>query len=245
MFEGQFRQNLEGQIKSKEFKEIFEKLRSQNPIFEKYPDLEDLCDLLKPSNKNYQDKDDIMTLLLQELKNGNEIYPLINMMFWKSLIRLYRNRYNRVGDKEALFSRLQWDFYQSVINHNLERLPRKIDVNIFLNTKKKVIAWEKETIRYKEILKELGEVYQGGYLADDMNRSTVYQEEMEEYLLDLLYRQVITKAQYDLIIETKVLRIKSPKQWAEANNVSYNTVRSLNHRAKIAIKNYEKSREIQ
>jgi len=150
MFEQKYRRELELQVNSRECKEAFERLKSEHPIFNLYPTVESLCNLLKPGNKNYAHKDEVMAILLTELKRSNAIYPLINMMFWESLYRLYRQRKFRVAEPEELFNEIQWDFYRSVISHNLERLPRKIDVNIFLNTKKKVIAWEKENIRYKE-----------------------------------------------------------------------------------------------
>jgi len=242
MFEQKYRHELELQVNSRECKEAFERLKSEHPIFKLYPNVESLCNLLKPGNKNYAHKDEVMAILLTELKRSNAIYPLINMMFWDSLHRLYRQRKFGVAEPEELFYEIQWDFYRSVISHNLERLPRKIDVNIFLNTKKKVIAWEKENIRYKEALRKLEDLHKAGMSPADLEESNVYPEEMEAYLLDMVYRKVITETQYDLILETLVYKRMNQREWAEKRGIPYNTVRSLRYRAEMAIRRFEEQR---
>ncbi len=242
MFEQRYRHELELQLNLRECKEAFERVKNEHPIFNLYPTVESLCNLLKPGNKNYAHKDEVMAILLTELHRGNAIYPLINIMFWDSLYRLYYQRWFRVADPEALFNEIQWDFYHSVINHNLDRLPRKIDVNIFLNTKKKVIAWEKENLRYKEALNGLVDLCKTGLSPNDLEESRVYPEEMEAYLLDMVYRKIITKIQYDLILETRVYKRMNQREWAEKRGIPYNTVRSLRSRAQMAIKRFEKKR---
>lgn len=243
MFEQRYRRDLESQLNSRECQEAFERLKSEHPIFNLYPTVESLCELLKAGNKNYVHKDEVMTILLKELHRSNAIYHLINMMFWESLHRLYRQRKFRVAEPEDLFNEIQWDFYRTVISHNLERFPRKIDVNIFLNTKKKVIAWEKKNIRYKEALRELEDLHKAGISPADLEESRVYPEEMKAYLLDMVYRKVITETQYDLILETLVYKRMNQREWAEKRGIPYNTVRSLRYRAEMAVKQFEEERQ--
>lgn len=242
MFDKRYRHELESEVSSEEFKKVFEGLRQKHPIFDRYPTVEALRNLLNPNNKNYSDKDEVMAILLKELKRGNAIYPLINFMFWDSLYRLYRQRYSRVDDHEELFSRIQWDFYQTVMNHDVERLPRKIDVNIFLNTKKKVISWEKENIREDEALRELDALSKAGLSPSDLEESVVHPEEMETYLLDMVYRMVINETQDDLLLETLVYKRMSQKEWAQRKGIPHTTARTLKHRAEKTIRLFEEKR---
>ena len=240
MYVRRYRRNLELQLNSRKCQEAFRKLKKEHSIFRLYPTKESLIELLKPGNKNYKDKDKVMAILLDEFQKDNAIYPLINILFWDSLYRLYCQRRSRVPDPEALFGRIQWDFYHTLINHNLDRLSKKIDVNIFLNTKKKVIAWEKENISYREEIKEIENLYKAGLSPADIVQSETYPEEREAYLLDKVYRKVISRTQYDLILETLVYKRMNQREWAEKNGIPYSTVRNLRYRAEMAIRNFEK-----
>jgi len=246
----QYRSNLEEKLRGQEFRQAFEKLKREDPIFDTYPTVEALRNLLSPNNKNYADKDAVMGILLRELKRGNAIYPLINLMFWDSLYRLYRQRHSRVDDYEELFNQIQWNFYQAVKSHDLERLPRKIDVNIFLNSKKKVLKWEKENLRTRDTLREsldeFMDLSKAGLSPVDLVESTVHPEEMETYLLDMVYRKVITEDHYDLLLETSVHKRMSQKEWAREKGIPHNTtVRTLKHRAEKAIRRFEEKRRFE
>ncbi len=243
MFEQKYCRELEAQVNSKECEEAFERLKKEHPIFNLYSTVESLVELLKAGNKNYAHKDEIMAILLTELHRSSAIYPIINVMFWDSLHWLYCQRRTHVPDPEELFSRIQWDFYHSLINHNLERLPRKIDVNVFLNTKKKVIAWERDNILYNGALRELENLCKAGLSPENLEESRVYPEEMEAYLLDMVYRKVINEVQYDLILETLVYKRMNQWVWAEKRGIPYNTVRSIRYRAEMTIRQFEDKRE--
>ncbi len=238
-FLDQYHTNLTEALNKPDLKKTLERLRQEHPILEHYPTAESLEKLLNPSNKNYYDKDVVMTILLRELKRSNAIYPLINLMFWDSLYRLYWHRYSRVGDHEELFSRIQLDFYHTVVSHDLERLPRKIDVNIFLNTKKKIIAWEKEKIRQNKALKEIESLGKVGLSLADLEATIFQPEELTLYLLDMVYRKVINETQYDLIIETQVYKRMSPQEWAIKKGLPHATARILKHRAEKAMRRFE------
>lgn len=242
MFEQRYKRELEAEVDSEECRRAFERLRQEHPIFDRYPTVEALRSLLSPNNKNYTDKDEVMAILLRELRRGNAIYPLVNLVFWDSLYRLYRQRRSRVDDYEELFSRIQWDFYQTFMSHDLERLPRKIDVNIFLNTKKKIIAWEKENIRHEEASRDVENHSRMGLSLADVEKTPVHPEEMEAYLLNMVYRDVVTETQYDLIIETLVYKRMNQREWAEKRGLNYHTARNLRTRAEKAIRQFEKER---
>ena len=113
---------------------------------------------------------------------------------------------------------------------------------MLFRSKKKVIAWEKENLRYKEALKGLVDLCKTGLSPNDFEETMIYPEEMEAYLLDMVYRKIITKTQYDLILETRVYKRMNQKEWAKKRGIPYNTVRSLRSRAQMAIKRFEKKR---
>lgn len=183
-----------------------------------------------------------MTILLRELHTSKVIYPLINILFWDSLQRLYHRYCASVADQEELFSRIWWDFYQSVVSHDLGRLPRKIDVNIFLNTKKRIVGWIRDDVRQREGMEELSESYRAGFALGDLFASKIHPEEMEAYLLEMVYRKVITETQYDLLLETLVYKRMNQREWAERKGLCYNTVRNLRYRAQVAIRENERER---
>lgn len=230
---------LEEKLNGREFEQALERFKSTHSVFRKYPTVEDLKTLVQAGNRNYTDKDDVLTILLKELKKSNIIYPLINFMFWDSLIRLYWQRKSRVDDHEELFSRIQLDFYHTVRSHNLERLPRKIDVNVFLNTKKKVIAWEKEKVRQDKALREIESLGKVGLSLADLETTIFQPEELALYLLDKVYRKVINETQYDLLIETQVYKRMSPQEWALKKGIPHATARILKHRAEKALRRFE------
>lgn len=245
MLEQRYRNELEVEVNSKECREAFEKLRRKHPIFKVYPDHQTLCDLLSVNNKNYKHKDEVMRILLTELRKSSAIYPLINLMFWDSLLNLYLRKRTDDRDHEDLFSRIQWDFYHSVIGHDLDRLPRKIDVNIYLNTMKKVTDWENRNRRERDSVEDLQSLCESGLLPVDLRKSEVHPEEIEAYLLEMVYREVISKKQYDLFMETVVHKKMTQKEWAKQKGIAIKTAKMLKYRAGIAIRQYEGKRRRQ
>lgn len=243
MFQKRYRKELELQVNGKECKEAFERLKSEHSIFEFYSTVKSLRDLFKSDNKNYSHKDEVMAILLTELHKNKAIFPLINIMFWNNLYWIYCRHFNRVSDLEELFNRIQEEFYHSLMNHNLERLPKKINMNVLFNTRKKVIAWEEEKLRYGKALKEFDNLSELNLSPFDLAKSQIYPEQIEEYLLDMVYREIITQIQYELILETQVYKRMNQKEWALKRGIPHSTVRTLMLRAKMAMKRYEEERE--
>jgi len=239
VFIERYREDLEQELNSDKFKEAFEELKKKHIIFAHYPTIDSLRYLMNPGNKDYWHKDEVMTVLLRELHTSKVIFPLINILFWDGLQRLYHRYCASVADQEELFSRIQWDFYQSVVTHDLDRLPRKIDVNIFLNTKKRIVGWIRDNVRQRGGMEELSEYYRAGFALGDLFASKIYPEEMEAYLLEMVYRKVITETQYDLLLETLVYKRMNQREWAERKGLCYNTVRNLRYRAQVAMRGYE------
>lgn len=242
MFVQKYRKVLESQLSSRECKEAFEGLKSEYSIFDLYPTVEFLCHLFKPKG-NYAHKDEIMSILITELRRNRAIFPLIQIIFWNSLSRLHYQRQFRVAEPKELFSTIQDVFFQSLMDYNLEQLPKKVDINIFFNTKKGIIKWEKKNLCDKEKAKRLIEDYsKDGLSPSDLCKSKVYPEQMEDFLLDKVYRGIITDTQYDLILETLVYKRMNQREWAEQKGMSYHTVRNLRYRAEVAIRGYEEKR---
>ncbi len=238
----QYRRDLEAQLQGQELMQQIERIKVAHPIFREYPTTEDLTALVKPGNRNYCDKDEVLRILLGEMKREATLFPVLNFMFWDSLIRLFRSKCRSVPNPDELFSRIQLDFYRTAVEYPLGGRPRKIDVNLILDTKKKVTRWQRQEALYGEHHKQLGSAHETRPPLADLWRSEVFPEEMEGYLLDVLYRKVINEQQYDLLLETQVYKRMSQKEWAEARGVAYATVRSWRYRAELAIRQYEKAR---
>lgn len=257
MFEW-YQRVLEKQVNSGQCKESLDKIKSEYSIFNFHPAVESLCILFKPGNKNYSHKDEIMAILLREFHRDKVIYPLINLIFWNSLYSLYCQRRFRNSDLTELFTKIQEEFYQSLMNHNLERLPQKVDVNIILNVKKRIIAWEGKNLgntqEQRELEKTCKELYTERLKAKktwreiteeanairqitpfDFWKSNIYPEEMESFLLDMVYKKIISEIQFELLRETLVFKRMSQKEWADKKGIPEGTVRSLRLRAKVAI----------
>ena len=243
MFQKRYRKEIELQVDAEECRNAFEKLKSGHSIFNLYSTVKSLRELFKSNNKNYAHKDEVMVIFLTELHRNKAIFPLINIMLWNNLYWLYCRHFKRVTDPEELFNRIQEEFYHCLINHNLERLPKKVNMNILFNTRKKIIAWEEEKLRYEKELKEFDNLSELGLSPFDLAKSQVYPEQMEEYLLDMVYRKIITEIQYDLILETQVYKKMNQKEWALKRGIPHSTVRTLIFRAKVAMRRYEEERK--
>ena len=66
---------------------------------------------------------------------------------------------------------------------------------------------------------------------------------MNSYLLEMFYMGVISAMQLDLILETLVYKRMGQKEWAEKKGIPHSTVRTLKHRAEIAIRQFEAKRQ--
>ncbi len=243
----QYRRQLEAQLKREEVTKAVAELRQVHPVFRKYPTLEELISLGRPGTGNYAEKDAVLAILLAEIKQETMLFPLIHLMFWESLVRIFYTKRRSVSesDQDELFSRLQVEFFHTAVAYPLERRPRKIDVNLILDTKKKITRWQREEALYRERHEEFGPAHEERPALADLQRSEVFPEELEACLLDLVYRKVINERQYDLLLETEVYKRMTEKEWAAARGVAYATARSWHYRAVTAIRKYAKARREQ
>jgi hypothetical protein len=246
-----YRLQLEAQLQLQDVKQAIERVRNSHEVFRKYITVEDLVNLGRWGNQNYEDKDTVLATLLVELKRETTLFPLLNLMFWRSLVRLFYSKKRSVPDayEDDLFIRIQTEFFHVAASYPLDRRPRKIDVNLILDTKKKVTRWQREEALYHEqheewdpAHEEFVQPHEERPSLADLQVSDVFPEEMETYLLDLVYRKVINDRQYDLLLGTQVYRRMTQKEWAEARGFAYATVRSWHFRAETAIRKFEKAR---
>ena len=137
------------------------------------------------------------------------------------------------------------EFFHTAVAYLLDRRPRKIDANLILDTTKKITRWQREEAAYHKRREELGTLHETGLSPADIQESEVFPEEVEEYLLDLIYRKVINERQCDLLRETLVYKRMTQKEWADARGVPHATVRSWHFRAEEAIRRFERARREQ
>jgi|GEM_PF-1574159 len=250
---------LEAQLEREDVRKAIRDLRKANPVFARYPTVEDLVYLGRPGVRDYEDKDSILATLLSELKRKMTLFPLLNKMFWWSLLRLFYNKRRTVPDEDDLFVRIQTEFFHVAASYPLDRRPRKIDVNLLLDTKKKISQWQRDEASFRDLHEEWVEKheirigrrkewissYEDHLSLADLQVSGIFPEELETCLLDLLYRKVINDRQYDLLLETEVYKRMTQKVWAETRGVAYATARSWHYRAVTAIQKYVQARRQQ
>jgi len=240
--EAQYRFDLEAQIQRREVRQEMEAIRATHTVFGKYPSVADLADLCRPGNRSYENKDAVLRVLLAEIKRKPTLlFPLLNLMFWDSLLSIFRRKRRDVPNPDELFSRIQSDFFHVAVTYPLDRRPQKIDVNLILDTKKKVTAWQREEAKHREPCQPLGPADDAHIILGDPREAEVHPEDMEGYLLGLVYLRVIDEKQYGLLLETAVYRRMTQKEWAEARGVPHATARSWRYRAEVAIREYEKA----
>jgi len=242
-----YRRLLEAQLQRQEVRQAIEKIRNSHAVFKRYPTVEDLANLCKTGAQNYEDKDAVLTIFLSEIKREATLFPLLHLMLWDSWARLFNGKRKSVpaSDLDELFSRLQVDFFHTAVEYPLDRRPRKIDVNLILDTKKKISRWQREEAAQSEKYESFDEIKtpeaKRTWALAELLVSTVFPEEKEEYLLDRVYRGVINKLEYGLIVETQVYKRMNLKEWAQINGVPHATARSWLYRAKLALRRYEEA----
>jgi len=243
----QYHSQLEAYVEREEVKQAVAELRKAHAIFKEHPTIEDLIKLGQQGNKNYADKDAVLAILLSEIKRETTLFPLLHLMLWESWARLFNGKRKSVpaSDLDELFSRLQVDFFHTAVEYRLDRRPRKIDVNLILDTRKKISRWQREEAVRSERHESFDEIEtpeaKRTWALAELLVSTVFPEEKEEYLLDRVYRGVINKLEYGLIVETQVYKRMNLKEWARINGVPHATARSWLYRAKLALRRYEET----
>jgi len=235
----QVRRDLEAGLQRREVRQEIERLRETYPVFGRYGSIEELAALVRPSNPAYGGKDAALGALLAEIKRKTTLFPLLNLIFWDSLMSIFQRKRRDCPNPADLFSRIQAEFFEVAATYPLDRRPRKINLNLYLDTWKKVTAWQREEAQYHGQHKPLGPEHELGVVAADVQESEVFPEDFEPYFRELVLRNVITQAQCDLLLETAVYGRLSEKEWAKARGVKYATVRSWRHRAEKAIRKHE------
>jgi hypothetical protein len=245
----QYRRDLEAQLQQRDVRQEIERLRETYPVFRRYPSVQELAALVRPGNPAYADKDAVLFALLAEIKRDAatklkpRLFPLLNLIFWDNLMTIFQWKRWDCPNPADLFSEIQVRFFQVAVAYPLDRRPRKVNINLYRDTRKKVSAWQKEEAKHREPCQPLGPADEAHIILGDPREAEVHPEDMEEHLLGYVYQGVINETQYDLLLETEVYKRICQKEWAEAHGVTHATVRSWRHRAEQAIREYEKARQ--
>lgn len=224
---GPLRRDLEAALTTDEFRKAFEELKTKDEVFGRYPTVEALLDLCQPGAPDPEGRDRVLGAILRALKDGNAIFPLLHLMFWRSLEALYRRLARRTLDPESLFEMLQWEFFQVVKRHDPDRQPGKIDVHLFLNTKKRILQWERGNHRERQNLGKIMELERAGLPWKGMEEVQIPPEDLEAFLLDLLQRGILNALEHDLLLQTSVYRRTTLKRWARAKKMASSTACEL------------------
>jgi len=238
----QYRRDLEAQLRRLDLKHQIERLRKTYPVFKRYASAEELAALVGPGNENKADRDAVLRGLLVEIRGQPTLFPLLNWLFLPSLSHIFWRKARACPDSDGLLSEIRAGFYEVAATYPLHR-PGSIGGNLYWDTWKRVRRWQREEARYREQYGPLGPAYELGVVPADVQDRAVFPERMEEDLLELVYRQILTRVQYELLLETKVYGRMTQKEWAKSRGVNYETARSWCHRAERAIREYAKAEQ--
>ena len=241
----EYRRELELQLQAREVKQEIERLRATYAVFGEHSTIEELAALVRPGNRDFDAKDAVLRILLAEIKRRPLLFLLLSLMFWDSLAAIYNRSRLSMANPDELFARIQTDSFQIAMAYPLDRRPQKIDVNLVLDTRKKVTTWLRAENRLQQRYEPIDRAAAQVKRLAEVQDSNVLPEEMESYLLDLVRRGVIDRCQFDLLIETEVYRRMSQKEWAETRHVPHSTARTWRFRAEQAVREYEKTRREQ
>jgi len=243
----QYRRDLEAQLQRREVGQNIERLWETYPVFEKYNSVEELVALAGPGNQTYTDKEAVLRALLVEIRREAEakreprLFPLLSMVFWARLCDIFWRKVRSCPDPDDLLSQIRAGLYEVAASYPLHR-PGSIGGNLYWDIWKRLTAWQREEAVYRKHHQRLEPADEPHITLGDPREAEVHPEDMEGYLLGLLYRKVISNMQYDLLLETEVYNRVSQKEWAEARGVKHSTARSWRHRAERAIQGYEAAR---
>ena len=237
----QYRRDLEVALQRREVRGEMQRLRETCRVFGRYPSIEELAALVGPSKPNEADRDAVLRALLVEIKRQPTLFPLLNWVFWPSLLDIFWRKVHSCPNADDLLSQVRADFYEVAVTYPLHR-PGSIGGNLYWDTWKKVAAWQQEEAKYRGKHEPLGPAHELGMLPADLQESEVFPEDFEPYLRELVLRNVITQAQCDLLLETAVYGRLSEKEWAKARGVNPSTVRTWRHRAEKAIRKHEEEK---
>lgn len=232
------RRDLESALKTEEFRKAFEELKKRDAVFERYPTVEALVVVCEAGVTDTAGRDRALGWILRSLREGNALYPLVLMMFWKSLDRLFRRVSRVTSDPETLFERIQWEFYQTVMRLDPDRLPSKLAVNIFLNTRRGVIKQGMKEVRERRGLEQIKGLAGSGVPLTALAESATPPEELETLLVDLVQKGILKPVQGEIILETDVRRVATVAEWARQRGIPRRTAQSHRHRAFLALRQH-------
>ncbi len=243
----QCRRDLEAQLQRRDVRQRIERLRETYAVFEEYNSVEELVALVGPGNQTYTDKEAVLRALLLEIRREAEakreprLFPLLSMVFWASLCDIFWRKVRSCPDPDDLLSRVRAGFYEVAVTYPLHR-PGSIGGNLYWDTWKSITAWQREEAVYRKHHQRLEPADEPHVVLGDPREAEVHPEDMEYHLLGYVFKKVINETQYDLLLETKVYRRMTEKEWAKARDANYTTARSWCHRAEQAIQAYEDAR---
>ncbi|MBI4229995.1 MAG: hypothetical protein HY608_04085 [Planctomycetes bacterium] len=212
-------------------------MKRTDGIFEKYPTPEALIALCRPGGPDREGCDLALGAILRAMRSGNALFPLIHLMLWESLARLFRRLRKRISDQEELFERIQWEFFQQVTRHDPDRLPGKIDVILFLNTKREVIRWERGETERRAIMEEAAVTFSTVVHDDPVEPEPPFIR-AGSFLAELVAAGVIREVERDVLLATDVQGGIDLTEWAVRRGMKFQTAASLRRRAREAIREY-------
>jgi hypothetical protein len=240
-----YRRELENEMARPEFLEQEMRIRRAWTVFEKYPTREDLVRLMAQGGpRYYSDKDRILGILLREFRKDNMLFPLLNLLFWKPLAKLYHRFLPDAPEPEALLGQIQWEFFRQLLKYDLETYPKKIHINIALNTRREVNTWMTHQDRGPEDLNPPDVLDEIPIPQPSVSDWPVPPEEIEPFLMDLRLQGLLSPIQLRVIVETYLHADRTVTEWARKNNIPLRTALSHHRRAlRIINRHLKRNRE--
>lgn len=223
--------DLEREIEKESFKTMFGEIKARNPILLEFHSPRCLIEFMHTEKENYEKKDGIIHALIREYQNNNRsLAPLIMLILFPALEAIYFSKARKGMNDEELKGEISWAFLKTLWDYPLQNRPRKIAINLKMDTLHRVSEWGKKEWRFKNQHEQFDEDHE----PVDPNADSAESEDIKSLLSVLLKQGIITEAEYYLIIATRVYG-QELKDYAREHGANFDAIRKRRQRAEAKI----------
>lgn len=232
-----------------EAKKIFEELQNDCPELNRFDNPMDIVEFLHDPAEDCGRKDRILICLLGEYRKGASpsfLSTLLLLSMWPALLQIFSERVKKAYYHDDLWCELQAAFFESLPIYPLDARPRKVALNLKLETLRALCSRFRErndgmaaervfmdrAAEACELFPEENNPWTTVCCAEavefEWDGESV--EAARELLARLLDEGVITGADADLIFTTRVERMTLP-DYAAGKDCGYEMLRKRRNRA--------------
>lgn len=258
-FKERIRQGLERDLSSDEMRKIFDQLEERHPVLKRFVSPVELVKAMHERKiESYRERDGITAALIGEYQENPDLQILrsfLSLLFWPAIDHIFNSKKGQVQNKQELWSEVYWAFLNTILRYPLFSRPKKIAMNVKLDTLSKVCRWQKDESKYRKAIALFASGTEPGELAGEVRPREIQDpgkasDEWTEkeigraqiFLQRFVDEGVITEADYYLILGTRVYGAQL-KQYALDHGLSPEAAKKRRQRAEKAIREYLEAQE--